>query len=481
MGADTSTRFLLESLLRRGGSPPPEFLAAPGAAVPAFLLGDNAEVGPSYPAPSAVVVASPLSPLGNSAVAGDRYPMMPLPPGRSFGGLAPLDEMQAGFGEEKARAGAAEAPKLSFGLDANGLYKFSNVTPDDVNLIKRAVPFYLEALQGYSEQIGKTEARRAQVQKNPILNMLANLSGAFAQTPSAPAWVQAAGRASMMMNPTERELDQELLQLHAKRAGIAGEVAGIGFQKEQMAERSRLAREAMDEKARLAKEKLDQELKIAKERVARNKANAMLRAIRSGGAIKEEEIDKFIDSLPDEFQYIGEELHLANASKLAEQAFKKTTQDARLAATFAIAKMTDSRVKRYQSELITNQRLALASAMQGRTDDVALRLAGMERAKQSRSAALQVEIAQLQAQIGSAGLDKAEVDKISARLETLLQQEANAESEYNNLVEGVVAELEKRGVKMGQHRSGGGSPPPPPAGGATKPKWQQDLDAKMGG
>lgn len=162
------------------------------------------------------------------------------PPPQTGNGLVGPSAMDA-FQQAKVAAAEREKPNdMKANLDMlTGKMTVEGMPQAMWQQMLKANQFYEQALGGYAQELARNQQELLQVRGNPLLNVLATVSGQMAQQQNMPGIVQALGRANLELNPTAQRLQQERLGLLNQMTGVAGQQTAHMAQMGNMIEKAR--------------------------------------------------------------------------------------------------------------------------------------------------------------------------------------------------------------------------------------------------
>lgn len=156
---------------------------------------------------------------------------------------------------QQAKSGATPGIEITTKTGPDGTTHSVDMADEDLKTIMGTLRNYAQVMDAYQKEIGRLEMQQAQIQKNPILNVLATVGGATAlQDKRLPPVVRAMGEASMKLNPTFTELEDRKLAIGTKMAQMGGQEANLLSTIE--------ARKASAEDRRLRTEEMQQRTKL---------------------------------------------------------------------------------------------------------------------------------------------------------------------------------------------------------------------------
>lgn len=96
----------------------------------------------------------------------------------------------------------------------------------------------------YAQEIAENKNREEQVRRNPLMNVLTQVSAQLAQGKRNPDWVQALGRASQALNPTADQLRQQRMGMEQGLLGVLSSEKGLMQEEIAMEREGRLEQKA---------------------------------------------------------------------------------------------------------------------------------------------------------------------------------------------------------------------------------------------
>lgn len=146
------------------------------------------------------------------------------PPPQTGNGLVGPSAMDA-FQQAKVAAAEREKPNdMKANLDMlTGKMTVEGMPQAMWQQMLKANQFYEQALGGYAQELARNQQELLQVRGNPLLNVLATVSGQMAQQQNMPGIVQALGRANLELNPTAQRLQQERMGIMNQMTNVAGQ------------------------------------------------------------------------------------------------------------------------------------------------------------------------------------------------------------------------------------------------------------------
>jgi hypothetical protein len=133
----------------------------------------------------------------------------------------------------------------------------------------------------YAQEIAENKNREDQVRRNPLMNVLTQVSAQLAQGKRNPDWVQALGRASQNLNPTADQLRQQRMGMEQGLLGVLSGEKGL-MQEEIAAEREKRLSASTAAKTELEQSKLDAKEKASSQRLLSDRKHEMAQAALGG-------------------------------------------------------------------------------------------------------------------------------------------------------------------------------------------------------